>query len=97
MEDDDAHLGAVGTGQRLITGVSPCVLPMIPIVFVTGGAGDTTATAARAQWVRPLLIIVGIVLSFGTIALLGTLVLSALHLPTGSCAGRGSRCWLWSV
>ncbi|HNP55428.1 MAG TPA: cytochrome c biogenesis protein DipZ [Gordonia sp. (in: high G+C Gram-positive bacteria)] len=76
-------LALLGLVSGLITGVSPCVLPMIPIVFVTGGAGDTTATAARAQWVRPLLIIVGIVLSFGTIALLGTLVLSALHLPTG--------------
>ena len=90
-------LALLGLVSGLITGVSPCVLPMIPIVFVTGGAGDTTATAARAQWVRPLLIIVGIVLSFGTIALLGPSCCRRCTSRPGSCAGRGSRCWLWSV
>jgi cytochrome c biogenesis protein CcdA/thiol-disulfide isomerase/thioredoxin len=74
-------LALLGLVSGLITGVSPCVLPMIPIVFVTGGAGDPAESQRR--WARPLLIIVGIVVSFGSIALLGTLVLSALHLPTG--------------
>ncbi|NMO01048.1 cytochrome c biogenesis protein DipZ [Gordonia sp. TBRC 11910] len=76
-------LALLGLLSGLITGVSPCVLPMIPIVFVAGGTGDAAPTSQRATWLRPVLIIVGIVISFGGIALLGTLTLSLLGLPTG--------------
>ncbi|MFW0791015.1 cytochrome c biogenesis protein DipZ [Gordonia sp. CPCC 205333] len=76
-------LALLGLISGLITGVSPCVLPMIPIVFVAGGAGEERKATARSTWHRPLLIIFGIVISFGTIALVGTLVLSLLGLPTG--------------
>jgi len=72
----------LGLVSGLITGVSPCVLPMIPIVFVAGGTGDTGRAEGRAVWLRPAMIIVGIVVSFGSIALLGTLLLSLLGLPT---------------
>ncbi|GAB18626.1 hypothetical protein GOEFS_060_00190 [Gordonia effusa NBRC 100432] len=76
-------LALLGVISGLITGVSPCVLPMIPIVFVTGGTSENQKTSSRPNWLRPVLIIIGIVISFGTIALLGTLVLSLLGLPTG--------------
>lgn len=76
-------LALLGLLSGVITGVSPCVLPMIPIVFVAGSAVDDGARPAAARWRRAALIIVGIVVSFGSIALLGTLVLSALGLPPG--------------
>ncbi len=68
----------VGLAGGLVTGVSPCVLPMLPIVFVTGGSGEDAGT--RNRWRTPA-IIGGIVTSFSLISLLGTLVLSALGLP----------------
>ncbi|MCF8570520.1 cytochrome c biogenesis protein DipZ [Gordonia sp. HY002] len=36
----------VGLAGGLVTGVSPCVLPMLPIVFVTGGSGRTVTAGA---------------------------------------------------
>ncbi len=40
-----AFIGLVG---GLITGVSPCVLPMLPIIFFAGTAGKTDTTPAAA-------------------------------------------------
>ncbi|MGO3326045.1 cytochrome c biogenesis protein DipZ [Gordonia sp. (in: high G+C Gram-positive bacteria)] len=87
----------VGLAGGLVTGVSPCVLPMLPIVFVTGGSArggedatssetGTTATLAPPKTastprLRTPLIIAGIVTSFSVISLFGTLLLSALGLP----------------
>ena len=99
-------LGLVG---GLVTGVSPCVLPVLPAVFLSGGVGNrvtddgihrapadirtaapaapapaaTAATAATTSRRRPYLIVAGLALSFAIFTLLGTLVLKALHIPTG--------------
>lgn len=73
----------VGLAGGLVTGVSPCVLPMLPIVFVTGGSGSEDSgcgARARAGWRTPA-IVAGIVTSFSVITLLGSLILSALGLP----------------
>lgn len=64
----------IGLVGGLITGISPCVLPVLPVIFVTGGTG----TADRR---RPYLIVAGLALSFSLFTLLGTLVLSVLPLP----------------
>lgn len=89
-------LAAIGLVGGLITGVSPCVLPMLPIIFFAGstggkdaktgpGAGGGTATleapTKRKTIVRPLIIIAGLVTSFSLITLFGTTVLQALGLP----------------
>jgi cytochrome c biogenesis protein CcdA/thiol-disulfide isomerase/thioredoxin len=87
----------VGFVGGLITGVSPCVLPVLPAVFMAGGtqaaresqfAGPgpaaTVGTLPRSDVAtarRPYLVIAGLVLSFSVFTLLGTLVLGALHLP----------------
>ncbi|MFI5735081.1 cytochrome c biogenesis protein/redoxin [Kribbella sp. NPDC051587] len=83
----------IGLLGGLITGVSPCVLPMLPIVFFAGtGAttppGDTAGrllvegpATGRASSRRPSRIIAGIVVSFSLITLTGTVLLSALGLP----------------
>jgi cytochrome c biogenesis protein CcdA/thiol-disulfide isomerase/thioredoxin len=68
-------LALIGLVGGLITGISPCVLPVLPVLFLTGGAG------AEPSRRRPFLIVAGLALSFTFVTLLGTLVLAALHLP----------------
>ncbi|HEX3793037.1 MAG TPA: cytochrome c biogenesis protein DipZ [Acidimicrobiales bacterium] len=57
----------------LITGFSPCIVPVLPVIVAGGSAG----TSKR----RPFLIIAGLVISFSLAELLGVTVLSALGLP----------------
>jgi cytochrome c biogenesis protein CcdA/thiol-disulfide isomerase/thioredoxin len=57
----------------LITGLSPCIVPVLPVV-VAGGSSSTN----RA---RPFLIIGGLVLSFSLTVLFATTLLGFLHLP----------------
>ncbi|MEW2548007.1 cytochrome c biogenesis protein CcdA [Streptomyces sp. NPDC047002] len=60
----------IGLVGGFITGISPCVLPVLPVVFMTGGVRR-----------RPYLVVVGLALSFSVFTLLGTLVVSALPVP----------------
>ena len=79
----------IGLVGGLITGISPCVLPVLPVVFLTGGVQDKqpkkTAQQRRLQERRasrrPYLIVAGLAISFSVFTLLGTLILSALPLP----------------
>jgi cytochrome c biogenesis protein CcdA/thiol-disulfide isomerase/thioredoxin len=74
-------LGLVG---GLITGISPCVLPVLPVVFLSGGTGRVRQTADGAPLragARPLAVVAGLALSFSVFTLLGTIVLDALHVP----------------
>jgi cytochrome c biogenesis protein CcdA/thiol-disulfide isomerase/thioredoxin len=57
----------------IITAISPCVLPVLPILL----AGSATSTDRR----RPFAIVAGLVLSFTTFTLAGAALLSALGLP----------------
>lgn len=85
-------LALIGFIGGIITGISPCILPVLPVIFFSGGAqsartidseGNTTVKTAvpRAVRLRPYLVIAGLVLSFATFTLLGSLLLSALGLP----------------
>ncbi len=56
----------------LITGLSPCIVPVIPVVVAGGSTGSRS---------RPFVIIAGLVLSFSLTVLFATTVLSFLHLP----------------
>jgi cytochrome c biogenesis protein CcdA/thiol-disulfide isomerase/thioredoxin len=69
-------LALIGLVGGLITGISPCVLPVLPVVFLSGGV--STSTAARS---RPYLIVAGLVVSFSVITLAGTAVVDALPVP----------------
>lgn len=73
-------LGLVG---GLITGISPCILPVLPVIFLSGGAQGARADggAERGSGSRPFLVVAGLALSFSLFTLLGTLVLSALPVP----------------
>ncbi|MEV0894222.1 cytochrome c biogenesis protein CcdA [Promicromonospora sp. NPDC050262] len=73
----------IGLLGGLITGISPCILPMLPAVFFAGGvqgARDRTGGEGRTS-LRPYIVIAGLVLSFSFFTLLGSLLLSVLGLP----------------
>ena len=57
----------------LITGLSPCIVPVIPVVM----AGGSTGTS---KW-RPYVIIAGLVVSFSVSVLFASSLLGFLHLP----------------
>jgi len=63
----------IGFVAGVITAVSPCVLPVLPIVLAGGSAGGTPR--------RPYAIIGGLVLSFTVFTLSASALLSAVGLP----------------
>jgi cytochrome c biogenesis protein CcdA/thiol-disulfide isomerase/thioredoxin len=57
----------------LVTSVSPCVLPILPIVLATGADGDRR---------RPYLVIIGLIASFSFFTLASVSIVQAFHLPS---------------
>ncbi|HEX4213005.1 MAG TPA: cytochrome c biogenesis protein DipZ [Candidatus Dormibacteraeota bacterium] len=72
----------IGFLGGLLTGVSPCILPVLPVVLLGGVSPDEVTDAARSR-ARPFLVVAGLTFSFAVFTLFGTLVLSLLHLPAG--------------
>jgi cytochrome c biogenesis protein CcdA/thiol-disulfide isomerase/thioredoxin len=68
----------IGLVGGIITGLSPCVLPVLPVVFLGGGSAEPDAEPARR---RPYLVVLGLTLSFAIFTLFGSLILASLHLP----------------
>ncbi|MFC1408164.1 cytochrome c biogenesis protein DipZ [Streptacidiphilus sp. N1-12] len=66
----------IGFVGGLITGISPCILPVLPVIFLSGGV-----QGVQADRRRPYLVVLGLTLSFAAFTLVGTLLLSALPLP----------------
>ena len=64
---------AIGFIAGVITALSPCVLPVLPIVFAGSAAGDGRR--------RAFAIIAGLVVSFTTFTLTAGALLAALGLP----------------
>jgi cytochrome c biogenesis protein CcdA/thiol-disulfide isomerase/thioredoxin len=79
----------IGLVGGIITGLSPCVLPVLPVVFLGGGTapdaapGPESGTGAGTEAARrrPYLIVLGLTLSFAVFTLFGSLILASLHLP----------------
>ena len=65
----------VGLVSGVLTALSPCVLPVLPVVLTTA-----VQDGARSRR-RPYLVVGGLVTSFGVFTLLGGALLSLLHLP----------------
>src|SRR3954466_3111623 len=95
----------IGFLGGLITGVSPCILPVLPVIFFSGAQstraesvadsdGGGTAVAVRttptlSERLRPYRVIGGLVLSFSLVTLIGTSLLSLLHLPQDAIRWAG--------
>ena len=86
----------IGLVGGLITGISPCILPVLPVILFSGARGAREAaavpaaagsvawappTSPRAESLRPYLVIAGLVVSFSAVTLTGSALLSLLHLP----------------
>ena len=75
----------IGFLGGLITGISPCILPVLPVVFFSGLDGTSHGTSGSTpdgiRPARPYLVIGGLVCSFSVVTLAGSALLSALHLP----------------
>src|SRR5215469_6555645 len=76
----------IGLVGGIITGLSPCVLPVLPVVFLGGGSAEPDAGPARR---RPYLIVLGLTLSFAVFTLFGSLILASLHLPDDAIRWAG--------
>jgi cytochrome c biogenesis protein CcdA/peroxiredoxin len=60
----------------MIAGISPCVLPVLPVVFVAGATVNTPST-----WRRAFSIVLGLIISFSVLILAGAEIVSLFHLP----------------
>src|SRR5580704_10322953 len=93
------ELVVVGIVAGFLAGISPCILPVLPIVLVAGasppGSAETPASAVtparvpRAGLARSLAVIGGLVVSFSIIVLAGSEILSLLHLPQDALRDAG--------
>ncbi len=81
------ELVAVGIVAGFLAGISPCILPVLPIVLVAGTS--TEEGAPRAGLARALAVVGGLILSFSVIVLAGSELLSALHLPQDALRDAG--------
>jgi cytochrome c biogenesis protein CcdA/thiol-disulfide isomerase/thioredoxin len=89
----------IGLFGGLITGISPCVLPVLPVVFFSGaqsaraGGPDGTTVVEKkpslGERLRPYRVIAGLVLSFSVVTLVGSAALSWLHLPQDAIRWAG--------
>ncbi|MET0854092.1 MAG: cytochrome c biogenesis protein DipZ [Microterricola sp.] len=82
-------LALIGFAGGLITGISPCILPVLPVIFLSGGVqsartqgsgGAVGLQPEPSRW-RPYLVILGLVVSFSVFTLIGSLLLAVLGLP----------------
>ncbi|MGH3635216.1 MAG: cytochrome c biogenesis protein/redoxin, partial [Mycobacterium sp.] len=79
-------LALIGVLGGLITGTSPCILPVLPVIFFSGAQATAEGAVAVAvkpkrEALRPYRVIGGLVCSFSLVTLVGSALLSLLHLP----------------
>ncbi|MEZ5158510.1 MAG: cytochrome c biogenesis protein DipZ [Candidatus Nanopelagicales bacterium] len=70
-------LALIGLLSGVVTGLSPCVLPVLPVVLGASATGPE-GPSSRA---RPFVIIAGLVTSFALATLAGSALLNLLGLP----------------
>lgn len=74
-------IALIGFLGGLITGISPCILPVLPVILFSGMDSTRAGTPAVRSAARPYLVIAGLVCSFSLATLIGSALLTALHLP----------------
>jgi cytochrome c biogenesis protein CcdA/thiol-disulfide isomerase/thioredoxin len=82
-------LALIGIIGGLVTGISPCIIPVLPVIFFSGGVQAARkvrvpapdAAPVRIRTSRPYLVVLGLVVSFSIFTLIGSFLLAILHLP----------------
>ncbi len=77
---------AIGLLSGIVTGLSPCILPVLPAVLATsvippGLVDPSSGEPPKPDRWRPFVVIGGLVTSFALFTLIGATLLSALGLP----------------
>jgi cytochrome c biogenesis protein CcdA/thiol-disulfide isomerase/thioredoxin len=91
------ELIVIGVVAGFLAGISPCILPVLPVLLVAGSGApapaepgtEAEADRPRPRFGRPYAVIAGLVLSFSLIVLAGSEILSLLHLPQDSLRDAG--------
>ena len=76
----------IGLVSGIVTALSPCVLPVLPVVLVAAtnpadATGDANVVSTAAARRRPFVVIAGLLTSFTVFTLLGSALLTLLGLP----------------
>jgi cytochrome c biogenesis protein CcdA/thiol-disulfide isomerase/thioredoxin len=76
----------IGLLSGIVTGLSPCILPVLPAVLATsaippGLVDPATDVQPKPDRKRPFIVIAGLVTSFAVFTLIGASLLAALGLP----------------
>jgi cytochrome c biogenesis protein CcdA/thiol-disulfide isomerase/thioredoxin len=83
----------IGLVAGFLAGVSPCILPVLPVVLVAGatdaGAQETQGGRPQRAIARPVAVVIGLALSFSALILAGSEIISLLHLPADSLRDAG--------
>jgi cytochrome c biogenesis protein CcdA/thiol-disulfide isomerase/thioredoxin len=86
----------VGVVAGFLAGISPCILPVLPVVLVAGATrsapaaqGSADEPARGAGIARSVAVVIGLVLSFSVLILAGSELISLLHLPEDSLRDAG--------
>jgi cytochrome c biogenesis protein CcdA/thiol-disulfide isomerase/thioredoxin len=85
----------IGIVAGFLAGISPCILPVLPIVLVAAArpaqapAPAQEGAPARGRLARPVAVVLGLILSFSLLVLAGSELLSLLHLPQDSLRDAG--------
>ncbi|HYK31989.1 MAG TPA: cytochrome c biogenesis protein DipZ [Streptosporangiaceae bacterium] len=84
---------AVSLVAGFLAGISPCILPVLPVVLVAGvtrpEADANAGERPRGRLARPLAVVGGLILSFSLLILAGSEIISLLHLPADSLRDAG--------
>ncbi len=86
----------VGVVAGFLAGISPCILPVLPVVLVAGATGTNAAgqrssddAPPKAGVARSVAVVAGLALSFSVLILAGSEIISLLHLPQDSLRDAG--------
>ncbi len=83
------ELVLIGFVAGVIAGISPCILPVLPVVLVAGAGPVPDRQTVGASRLRPVAVVLGLVVSFSFLILAGSEVLSLLGLPQGFLRDAG--------
>jgi cytochrome c biogenesis protein CcdA/thiol-disulfide isomerase/thioredoxin len=86
----------IGVVAGFLAAISPCILPVLPVILVAGATGSNPASPQAAADAPPKVgvagpaaVVAGLALSFSVLILAGSEIISLLHLPQDSLRDAG--------